>query len=388
MKKTIFTSVLLLFVFTFLSAQYITGTTYYGTNQYVEYRAGALPIIISAPHGGSLEPTNIPDRTCAACTVVRDLNTKELAIAIHTAITNTFGCPPHLIISNLHRKKLDPNREIVEAAQGIPAAEVAWREFHGFITSARNAVISSQKRGILIDIHGHGHTIQRLELGYLLEVSDLQQSDSALSAQTHVDESSIRRLVADNLARRNLAQLVRGSQSLGTLMATANYPSVPSAAMLTPNTGEPYFNGGYITDVYGSRNNSAVDAIQIETHYTGVRDNATNQANFGRQLAAALKTFLTQHYFPTVACKTVSVNELDKTHYRLYPNPVSHELSLESTTDVKNIVLLNALGQIVLKNTEGGIQSQKLNIGALPTGIYQLNFEINGQIFKEKIVKL
>src|SRR5262245_52259457 len=56
---------------------YVAGQSYLGTNAYVEYLAGNAPVILTAPHGGSLAPSSIPDRTDARCggsaTTVTDL---------------------------------------------------------------------------------------------------------------------------------------------------------------------------------------------------------------------------------------------------------------------------------------------------------------------------
>ena len=61
---------------------YTPGQSYFGRNGYVEYIAGNAPVILTAPHGGTLTPASIPDRTAAACggsaTTVTDLNTAEL----------------------------------------------------------------------------------------------------------------------------------------------------------------------------------------------------------------------------------------------------------------------------------------------------------------------
>ena len=46
---------------------YKAGQSYFGRNGYVEYIAGNTPVILSAPHGGALTPTTIPDRTASAC---------------------------------------------------------------------------------------------------------------------------------------------------------------------------------------------------------------------------------------------------------------------------------------------------------------------------------
>ena len=59
---------------------YIYNNIYFGRNKYIEFHPGSLPIIISAPHGGNLIPSEIPDRTYG--TMVTDSNTKELTLAL------------------------------------------------------------------------------------------------------------------------------------------------------------------------------------------------------------------------------------------------------------------------------------------------------------------
>ena len=48
------------------------------------------------------------------------------------------------------RAKLDPNRELDNAAQGNPLAEEAWKLFHGYIDKFSEEV----QRGIMFDMHG------------------------------------------------------------------------------------------------------------------------------------------------------------------------------------------------------------------------------------------
>ncbi len=121
------------------AAQYTPGETYFGTNDYIEYHAGNIPVIISVPHGGYLEPTSIPDRACSGCVTVRDSFTEELAYDINDALPKVFGGHPHIIINKLARVKLDANREIVEAALGDPQAETAWYEYHDFIQASKDS---------------------------------------------------------------------------------------------------------------------------------------------------------------------------------------------------------------------------------------------------------
>ncbi|MDA1095120.1 MAG: hypothetical protein O3A25_17900, partial [Acidobacteria bacterium] len=54
---------------------------------------------------------------------------------------------------------------------------------------------------------------------------------------------------------------------------------------------DPYFNGGYST----SRHTTTLPGLQIESHFTGVRDSATSRTAFGDRLVTALDTFLRVH---------------------------------------------------------------------------------------------
>ena len=205
-----------------LTAQsFSPGQTYFGANSYVEYRAGNLPIIISAPHGGDKTPAAIPDRACPDAVTLNDANTQALSRQLDTAIQMRFGCYPHLIINRLARRKLDANRDLPEAACGNPLAEQAWYDYHEFIDSTKNAVVATYGRGIFIDLHGHAHTIQRLELGYLLSGAELRKPDDSLNLPAYVQESSIRRLAENNLHQYKHAQLLRDSFALGTLLQAA-----------------------------------------------------------------------------------------------------------------------------------------------------------------------
>jgi N-formylglutamate amidohydrolase len=265
------------------------GDTLLGRNDYIEFRVGDLPIVVSAPHGGLLEPVEILDRQVGE--TARDANTDQLAIQKGAAFAETHGHRPHLIIVRLHRRKLDANREIGEGAAGNPFAQIAWREFHGFMEAARADVQTRFTNGLLVDLHGHGHTIQRLELGYLISAAELARSDSALNLLAA--ESSIRGL----LQRRQLqlATLLRGPQSLGALLQQDSFPAVPSPDVPNP-AGAPYFSGGFNTDRYGSRVGGGFDAVQIEANFTGVRDTPASRSRFAAALARTLDRFFTQFY--------------------------------------------------------------------------------------------
>lgn len=266
------------------------GGRFPGASEYVEYLPGDLPLVVSAGHGGALRPASIPDRTLGV--VTQDRNTVDLALRLADALEERLGGRPHLVLSHLHRIKLDPNRELDEAAQGNPVAGRAWWEYHTFLEAARARVGAVHDGGLYVDMHGHGHAIPRVELGYLLSAATLALADGALSAPEQVSRSSLRALVQPS--GPTLAELVRGPLSLGARLQEGGIPAVPSPAIPSPG-GDPYFSGGYSTARHGSRDGGGVSGIQVEAHFEGVRDTAENRAAFAGVLAEGLVLFFRDH---------------------------------------------------------------------------------------------
>jgi hypothetical protein len=282
---------------------YVPGQSYLGTNGYIEYIAGNAPVIFTAPHGGTLQPPSIPDRTAARCggaaSTTTDLNTGDLARAMQRRYFARFGTYPHVVIAHIARRKVDANRTAPEATCGNAEAEVALREWHAFIDVAKRAVLQKTGKGWYMDMHGHGHAIQRLELGYLLDSAQLSLTDAQLDAQSaYADTSSIRTIVRSGTLP--FAQLLRGPMSLGSLYANNGFPSVPSATM--PNAGgAAYFSGGDDTrrhacgaeaTAFGGSTNGMICGVQIESNLTGVRDTPANRDRFGDVTAIVLEHFL------------------------------------------------------------------------------------------------
>ena len=112
----------------------VPGQSTFTADRYVESVAGNLPMVLTAPHGGALKPDSIANRKEGV--LGADLNSLELARALAAELFARSGRHPALVASHLHRSKLDPNREIKEAAQGDPTAESAWRDFHAAIRAA------------------------------------------------------------------------------------------------------------------------------------------------------------------------------------------------------------------------------------------------------------
>jgi len=265
-----------------------THESRFGENRYIEYRPGDLPVILTAPHGGRLQPGEIADRTSGV--LGGDRNTFELTEALADAFAaRAGGRRPHVIVTHLARRKLDPNRDIEEAAQGDPHAERAWREFHGFITEAREAVVARHRRGLLLDIHGHGHPIQQIEIGYALPGNLLNRDDAGLNRPDIAEKAAIRTTLTT--AGPSFADILRGPRSLGAEFERRGIPAIPSPTTPGPH-GNPYFSGGYITRTHGSMSGGAICAIQLEHHFRGIRDTDRNRRDYAAKVVDAVDAFL------------------------------------------------------------------------------------------------
>jgi N-formylglutamate amidohydrolase len=257
----------------------------FGQRDFIEYVPGALAVVISVPHGGRVAPPDIPNRTVG--TTVTDNNTIELARAISAALAARTGRSPHLVVTHLRRTKLDANREIVEAAAGNAQAMQAWTEFHAFVDTAKAIAVARHGFAVYVDVHGHGHPIARLELGYLLSASTLGQDDNTINAGS-LASSSLRGLPT---LQRPFAEILRGPTSLGGLLAARGIPAVPSPTMPSPGS-DPYFNGGYNTQRHTV---GGVVGLQLEAHFAGVRDTEASRLAFANAFAESLHRWIEEH---------------------------------------------------------------------------------------------
>ncbi|EDP95883.1 immunoglobulin-like domain-containing protein [Kordia algicida OT-1] len=352
MKKLLHLIVLCLFA-SYLQAQTPGVSIFYeqttgDTRNYIEYIPGNLPIIISAPHGGVKQsgqtiggifyPDNdssLPDRNCG--TNERDDNTDILVREIQKEIFELTGCYAHVIINNLHRSKLDPNREVNEATCGNTNARAHWNAFHGFIDQASASVEANWGKGLYIDLHGQSHAVPRIEAGYNITASELNTAN--LNSAGIINKSTIRNLVNNNLNNLTHEELIRGNNSLGQMFqdadgtfyaslgypgcgSTSGYRTVPSATNngggtcddTRPN-GNAYFDGDFYNNRrHGSGNGTSdgtggsgnIDGIMTEVNRR-VRDLGTYNGQvydsrpqtlvpFAKDYAAVVLNFIDTHY--------------------------------------------------------------------------------------------
>lgn len=263
------------------------GQTVFGKHEFVEYVVGNLPIVISVPHGGSLKPPTIPDRTLGTAGH-QDTGTQELAREIIEIFRKQTGKFPHVIINRLHREKLDANRELFDAAQDDSIASEAWNEFHGFIDAAEQRMKLDFGTGLYIDLHGHRHPRQFIELGYLLVSNQLKLSDAELDSTVQPATTSIGLVVRNRT--KSLSQLVRGINSFGEVLEREGFATVPSSAHPDPGT-EPYFSGGYNLEQHSAFSGKTAIGIQVELP-TGIREDDVRRKAFAAAFVKSALDFL------------------------------------------------------------------------------------------------
>ena len=279
---------------------YQSGKVYFGRENYIEYHAGNLPIILSAPHGGQLTPDEISDRTYG--TFVTDLNTYELTKTIMDSMIVRFGGYPHVILCKLKRTKLDANRDSIEAAQENKYALRAWQEYHHYIEVAKNKITNDQGSGLFLDIHGHGKNPDgfydlRSWLGYLISSEELDQSDGVLNTNSYQSKSSISAWV--DSSSYSFIEVLRGKVSFGSILDSLGYKSLPSINDLSPD-GMRYFSGGYNTARHGSRSGGVISSIQIELPKPGIRDNQSTWSSYSKALNSTISEYYKVHLNRTI----------------------------------------------------------------------------------------
>jgi N-formylglutamate amidohydrolase len=375
--------------FTLSFVQSLNAQIIYGANNYTEFHKGTLPIVISVPHGGSIAPSIIPNRTCSSAVTVTDANTIELARQIDSAFVAATGCHPYMVYCNLARTKLDCNRNKASGACGNLSAETAWDEFHSFIDSAQaSAKAQFGGKAFYLDLHGHGNPIQRIELGYLLYDTELALSDNILNTSQYVGYSSIQNLVATNVNAYSHAQLLRGNFALGTLLANRNYPAVPSLQIPAPGLSNNYFSGGFnVANHTSYLVGNSVNGVQMECNFSNVRDTYSHRKAFADSLVVVMIQYLAIHQNISVTnCNISTLNEVEPSaQFFMYPNPASNfiELGFRNLPKTFSLEIINSLGQIVLKSS----QAARINSQDLPEGIYSVKVRFDGKnIGSEKIV--
>jgi len=269
------------------------GDRHYFHSNYIEYIEGDLPFIISASHGGSLLPAEMPNRVSDTAKAVPDQNTEELAREILAQVFKASGHFPHVIINRIHRMKLDPNRgplDTLELPYGNDSGRAAWTAYHAFIDTAMKKVKAAAGTGIYIDLHGHQHALPRVELGYLISNYQLGQPDSVLAK--YAAASSMQYIASRTTSA--FPALIRGAQSFGGYLQARNIAAVPSPG-IPDNDTNAFFSGGYTLKRHCSAKLDSLSGFQMELPLAGFRDSQATRAAFASVFLGVIRDYVKLH---------------------------------------------------------------------------------------------
>lgn len=381
MKKSIlYIGILLLFSFS-TKAQYTVGVSYYGDSSWIEYIPGDMPIIIVAPHAGTLQPASLPDINTRGS----DNGTMDLALFMKDSLHfKSGGCRPHVIINHLRPNKLNPvhsaSDSTISAGTDTNALK-ALNQFHHFIQVAHAKVTADFGKGHYFELHGNGTAEQWNMVGLGIPKTDLKLTDSIIA--TKVNNSTIKNLCTSGGA--NFLEVLKGPTSLGGMLDSLGWKSTTSPAHPSPPDSVTFFYAGQNTWRYGSKNSGTIDATHLESYWQFMVYNS-NRSKYSNDLADAMLRFMTIHYGFTFNCPTVYLNEKEsiKNSTKIFPNPVvfGEKINIESSTEIKIIEVFDTQGKLC-KTIEN---SSFLNSSELQKGIYMVRIKLeSGKIENQKL---
>ncbi len=252
----------------------------YATNEFLQVQRGELPIIITAPHGGSLAIPGVPrrlgpevERTSGKFVTGQDTRTFELATATAKRVEEITGKKPYLVASKAHRQFMDPNRPEKEGVEH-EKARVVHAAFHGQVREFVDELRKQFPNGaLLLDIHGQ-----------------------ATSAETIFRGTQNGTTVMKMVERHGAVALTGEESILGYLASKGIKVSPTNTPPGTPPESKG-FGGGHIVRTYGSHTTNGVDAIQLEFG-GGFRMDVKKREATAKTLAEAIKVYTEKYLTP------------------------------------------------------------------------------------------
>ena len=214
-------------------------------HNYIEFSKGNIPIILSVPHGGTLEIDSIPNREYGIKGI--DKNTIEIARELIEIIQNN-SVPDHKIPSyvfcKVARAKVDINRPKSKAFnKNSKLASSIYMEYHRRLKELIFSNIKSFSKSILLDIHGF--EAEKRPHGF---------RDVDVIIGTNNLESVIR----NKIPKRDWGKTIRGRMIKKFIQNGINI--APGHHL----RGEYVLKGGFITQSYGFNQIENSQALQIE----------------------------------------------------------------------------------------------------------------------------
>lgn len=207
-------------------------------------RAGTMPVVLTAPHGGEAAIPGVGPRDVRGkgerYNAGQDPRTDRLAIGIADEVKALTGKSPYLVVARFHRKYIDANRP-PDVAYDNPASKPYYDHYHGTIRRFVDEVRAAYPRAVLLDVHG-------------------QHKDPGVVMRGTINGKSVTKL----LERAGFDAVTGPNGLFGQLEAQGLkvWPSNSLPPMARHEDGG--FNGGHTTNFYGSHRTDGIDAMQLE----------------------------------------------------------------------------------------------------------------------------
>jgi hypothetical protein len=302
-----------------------------------------LPIILTAPHGGSLSsPISqiLKARTPGKgiCTK-SDLHTMRLLNSIDESIFKLCGMRPHIVAARFHRKYIDANRNSEVSVQQpyhpkCELARVAYEEYHQTVEDciAHCGQLWPNTSVLLLDIHG-----QRIYQDYIV----LGTRNGNTYHQPRPCEAPSSAYVTPG---HDFINLLRSDLGLAIL----------------PHSGEadlPAYSGGYTVGRHSSP--GRVDGIQLEFGST-LRSNSAQALRVAQVVAAAATRIMNPQVSTHSMFKTFEENAFIRANASLSGSRI------DLTGIVSKLFIPGRLVGPAWETLRGRAASSKVNKG--PTG--------------------
>ena len=260
----------------------ITCAQVYGESEnLVSFTQGTIPVLITAPHGGSSQPDNVSIRTgtnMQGVTVedfntVKDSWTKGIAQDIQAKYEQKYGGIPYIVTAEFHRKYIDANRPEHQAYES-QAAQLYYDSYQSKVVEYIKEIKQKFGKGVLLDIHGQA-----------------QQPDKIIRGTRN--GISVQNLVAEH----GWDSIVGGNGFFG-LLSQQGFTVEPENSHI-PTTSDPTpegaLSGGTTLKHNGSHNLLGLDAIQFEIG-SNIRFSESQREYFSDNMADNINTFMTNYF--------------------------------------------------------------------------------------------
>jgi hypothetical protein len=91
-------------------------------------------------------------------------------------------------------------------------------------------------------------------------------------------------------------------------------------------------------------------------------------------------------YFYTGIPTPLNVNEVAKPSFKLYPNPAGAHVTLSSDAMIGEVMVLNALGQVVSRQNLASTEAT-IDVSAFSKGIYVVIAQVGNDLVRKQLIK-